>query len=154
MPIECLDWLNRCDTLFDIEDGSTGIWEDDTISKIVGSSSKKEVFFTGTKECSLPAADARVVSLKTSERLDDGRGLTDTFDSVGLANDAYEMELTDTTAGSKSEPVAKVTLSVGVDGWEEWTCEQYFRQSRHSVALIRHSGSVALHYHIVGRVDC
>ncbi|KAK2946843.1 hypothetical protein BLNAU_18221 [Blattamonas nauphoetae] len=87
-----------------------------TISKIVVYSSKKEVFFTGKREFSIPAADARVVSLKSSEWLDDGRGMTYTFYSVGLPNDAYEMELTDTTAGSESDPVAKMTLSVGVDG--------------------------------------
>ncbi|KAK2946837.1 hypothetical protein BLNAU_18215 [Blattamonas nauphoetae] len=88
-----------------------------TISKIVESSysTKKEVFFTGKRDFTIPAADARVVSLKSSDWLDDGRGMTYTFYSVGLANDAYEMELTDTTAGSESDPVAKVTLSVGVD---------------------------------------
>ncbi|KAK2955483.1 hypothetical protein BLNAU_9530 [Blattamonas nauphoetae] len=87
-----------------------------TISKIVVYSPNKEVFFTGKREFTIPKADPRVVSLKSSEWLDDGRGMTYTFYSVGLEDEEHEMELTDTTAGAESEPVVKLTLSVGVDG--------------------------------------
>ncbi|KAK2946834.1 hypothetical protein BLNAU_18211 [Blattamonas nauphoetae] len=91
-----------------------------TISKIIISFWEKEVFFTGERDFTIPDVDPRVVSIRTSEWLDDGRGMTYTFYSVGLVNDAYEMELTDTTAGSESDPVSKLTLSVGVDGGRQF----------------------------------
>ncbi|KAK2959953.1 hypothetical protein BLNAU_5150 [Blattamonas nauphoetae] len=87
-----------------------------TITKMMtSSSSKKEVFFTGLREFTIPTADPRVIQLRESKWLDNGRGMTYQFFSVGLASEEYEMELTDSTKGSETDPVVKLPLSVGVD---------------------------------------
>ncbi|KAK2952249.1 hypothetical protein BLNAU_12808 [Blattamonas nauphoetae] len=91
-----------------------------TITKIVKSATNEEVFFTGKRDFTIPKALPRVISVRSSEWLDDGRGMTYTFFSVGLESEEHEMELTDTTSGSEREPVAKLTLSVGVDGGRQF----------------------------------
>ncbi|KAK2952251.1 hypothetical protein BLNAU_12810 [Blattamonas nauphoetae] len=89
-----------------------------TITNIVISATNEEVLFIGKRDFTIPKAVHRVVSLKSSEWLDDGRGMTYTFFSVGLASEEYDMELTDTTPGSESEPVAKNDTVCGC-GWRE-----------------------------------
>ncbi|KAK2948602.1 hypothetical protein BLNAU_16501 [Blattamonas nauphoetae] len=83
-----------------------------TITKIVEASSSTEVLIAGDRDFTIPQADPRVISLRASKWLDDGRGMTYSFYSVGLEDEEHEMELTCTTGGADREPVAKMTLSV------------------------------------------
>ncbi|KAK2960663.1 hypothetical protein BLNAU_4318 [Blattamonas nauphoetae] len=91
-----------------------------TITRMVLSSTKQEVFFTGKREIVIPQADPRVIAEKNEEWFEDGSGKTFSFWSTLLDDSEYEMELKDITEGAEDDQTVAIALKMKTEGTRQY----------------------------------